>query len=127
MKTGGYIALISAIIISVILLTVIPAASFRGFTIRFNILDSEFKERSGNLAEACLDFAALKLTEDSGYTGGEAVTVGSDTCEIRSIEDAGTAKRVQTQAVFQKSYTNLEALVDPLSGDIISWREIETL
>ena len=126
MKTDGYVALISAIIISAVLLTALAAASLLGFTGRFNILNSEFKEQSAALAEACLDFAALKLTEDSGYTGREVVVVGSDACEIRSIEDVGAAKKVQTQAVFQKSYTNLEALVDPLNGDIISWREIET-
>ena len=58
-KTGqdGYIALISVIIISLLLITVITALSTINYFSRYNILENEYKERSSGLAEGCVDYA----------------------------------------------------------------------
>src|SRR3989344_8321294 len=71
----GFVALISAIIISVILLLIATNLSLTGFYSRSNILDGELKEISSGYAEACVDTALLKLANDSGYTGGDSVNV----------------------------------------------------
>ena len=126
-NNSGFIALMSSIIISVILLLIAVTLSFTGLNIRFNILDSELKERSNALAEACVDMALLELVRDSNYQGGETVTVsGSDTCIIKTINPIIDPVVIDTKAIFQQATTNLHIKVNKSNLKVISWEEIPT-
>jgi hypothetical protein len=127
----GYVALISVIVISALLIGISSVLSFSGFFGRFNVLDSEFKEVSIGLAEACADQAVLFLAENPAYTppaGGQSVGVGSETCTIDSITGSWSPKTIYTQGIFHESYTNLEVEVSN-SADVTvtSWQEIANL
>jgi hypothetical protein len=119
-KQGGYIALTSVIIISLLLITIITALSSVNYFSRYNILENEFKERSLGLAEACVDYAFAKLAANSSYTGNETVAIGTDTCKVVQVASNG----ILTQGIFQKSYTNL--CVSYTSGTLAinSWKEM---
>lgn len=127
---GGYIALISIIVISVLLLTMGVVISFGGFFTRFTILENEYKEISTSLAEACADMAILKLIENWNYAGGEDQIIDSNSCRIVSVQDInGSQKLIKTKAVYQNSHTNLEIAVEKNGSkiNIIFWREIPVL
>lgn len=120
----GFIALMSAIIISAILLIVVASGSLTGFFGRMNIFDSELKERSMNLADACIDQAILKLAQNTAYTGSETITlVGGDTCTIGSIPSA-SPKTFKTQGVFRNYYTNLQVTLTSDNRSVSSWQEV---
>jgi len=126
---SGYIALISIIIIAILLITIGVVISFGGFFTRFSILENEYKEISVDLAEACGEFVIAKLAENWFYMlppGGETMTVGTNNCQIVSIQDSGLEKIIRTQAIYQKSYTNLEIKVsrDISNINIKSWKEV---
>lgn len=78
---SGYIALISSIIIAGVLMAVVFTLSFKSFMTRFNILDAEYKKRSFNYAEACVDTAILKVIENNSYAG-ETIAFGSEECIV---------------------------------------------
>src|SRR5258708_32505996 len=80
----GFIALTSAMVISILLLAITVSLGFCGFFTRFNILDSESKERSLALAEACGEMSILNLTQGLSTIGN--ITVGDDKCNIVSIQ-----------------------------------------
>lgn len=126
-KEQGFIALISAIIISVLLLTIALAVSMNGISNRLNILDSESKERSTFLAEACADSAILEIA-NAIYSTNKVVTVGpavQDVCTIVSTENDQPVtgqKRIKTQAIVNKAYTNLIVVIDS-NFTILSWEE----
>ena len=127
----GYVALISAIIISVVLVMIAISLSTASFFSRFNVSDAEYKKRSSNLAEACADQALLKYAQDSSYSGNEDIPVGADSCHIRSVGISGTNLVVQTKAEFpasgsQRAVTNLEIQVDS-TFTLVSWKELPTL
>lgn len=123
-NNSGFIALMSAIIISVILLLVATNLSLNGFYSRSDILDSELKNRSSALAEACADTAILKLTNNSSYNPvNEVVTVGTDSCVIQSVTGMNP-KTILTQAIFHNSYTNLKIVVNTTNMSVTSWEEI---
>ncbi len=135
---SGFIALMSAIVISVMLLAITLALGFSGFFARFNVLDSESKERSSALAEACGDSAILKISQDGAYapspvfdfttqTGGESVSVDTDSCTIASVDSSGSQKIIKTQANFNKAYTNLRIVIDTTDFTIVSWDECANL
>jgi len=127
MKTNhqsGYIALVSSIIISILLLAVTFAVSSNNFSSRFNVLNAEFKERSLALAEACVDTALLKLAQNPSYSGNESISVGNDQCSILAIETLPGQKIIKTKAIFQNSFTNLKITVQASDLSVISWEEV---
>jgi len=128
---SGYIALTSVIIISLLLITVTAALSCANYFSRFNILENEFKTDSGNLAEACVNYARAELAADpENYAGNDlSVPVGSSTCSVISVMPAGAVwpKTVKTQGVYphnqaEESYTNLVVVLNS-DFSIISWQE----
>lgn len=123
---GGFIALMSAIIISAVLITTIVTGSLSGFYTRFNILDSELKKRSAALAEACADIVLYKLSEDYGYAGPDMnYVVGGDTCNIfAATNPSGSPREFKVQGMYQNSYTNLRVVVDVDALAVISWQEV---
>mgnify|MGYP001567158670 CR=1 FL=1 len=124
---SGYIALTSAIIISVLILSIGLSLSFTGFFSRFNVLDSEYKEKGFALAKACVDKALLKLAQNISYSGNEYIAVGNDQCLIFPVETLGNQKIVKTKAIFQNSVTNLKTIVNSSDFSIVSEEEISSL
>lgn len=122
----GFIALISAVIISALLITITVALGTSSFLSRFNILDAEYKEKSSALAEACADAAILKLAASASYPGGETIAVGSDTCKVISVVPvAGWPKTIKTQATVSNSYTDLTIGVsNTATVSVDSWQEV---
>ena len=134
-RKNGFIALITAIVLSVILLTVAVALNQIGFLTRSEVLDSEYKNRSFALAEACVDTALLKLAGNPSYSGGEpSIAVGSDACAIgvvsQNTPSAGQTT-INTSAVFpatsvtsQNAVTRLQIIVNSSDLSLISWDEV---
>jgi len=122
--SDGYIALISAIIISVLMMGVVFATSHTSFISRFNVLNTEFKERSSGLAEACVDMALLKLAQSKSYAGNESISVGNSQCSILAIETSPGQKTIKTKATFQSSVTNLKIVANDTDLSVISWEEV---
>lgn len=132
----GFVALISSIIIGTVLIAITFSLGFSSFIARVNILDSEFKEKSVGLAEACADTAIIMLQGDSGYAPasppGDSITVGASSCYIWSIVPTGSwPKTVRVQAKYpqtgnKNSYTNLEIIVSQQAGEVVvdSWKEL---
>ncbi len=122
---SGFIALISVIIISAVLLIVATTLSFSGFFGRFSVLEHEFKKKSFSLAEACAEQARLKLFIDNEYSGNETVNVGTDSCQIfPSSNPTGNPRNFDIRAIYRDSYTNLKISVESSDGSIVSWAEV---
>ena len=82
----GFIALITAIVLSVILITITISLNQIGFLTRGETADAEYKDRSSALADGCADSALLKLANDLTYAGNDpSISIGSDTCSIGSV------------------------------------------
>ena len=125
LPSQGYIAITSVIIISLLLMAIVFSLSFSAFFNRFNVFDSQSKEISQALAEACAEKALLNLAQNSSYSGNEIITVKTpDSCEILAIETSGSQKTIKTRAVFQKAATDIKIIMEMPALKIISWEEI---
>ncbi len=134
-KQNGFIALITAIILSVILLVVTIAMNQTSFLTRSEVLESEYKNRSVALAEGCADTAMLRLANNPAYAGNEAsISIGTDTCSIGAIQqDTPTLGQVtiNARAVFpapgvtsQGAITKLIVVVESSDISVVSWVEV---
>jgi hypothetical protein len=124
-RPQGFIALMSAIIISAILLIVVTTGGLTGFYSRSNILDAELKSRSAAAADACADQALLLIANDSAYIGLTLLTLNSlDSCRV--LVSGVSPKDIRIQATSSNAITNLEINYDPAASAVISWQEIQT-
>jgi len=142
----GFVALMSVIIISAILLVLVFTLGISSFLNRFDVLDTENKHISVALAEACASTAMLKLAQNPSYgttpplpAAGECVSVGdpcpapsgsktSKTCKVCSVVNSGGQSTINVRAMYNHTYSNVEAVVT-LSGNnfmINSWKELPT-
>lgn len=126
-SNGGFIALTSAVIISMILLAITFSLSLSGYFSRFNVLNAEFKKQSVALAEACGDMALLMLAKDRVIATTTSIAIGADTCTIfpaqNDVPIVGQTT-IKTQAIFQKAVTNLVIIATNASASVISWEEV---
>ena len=107
---NGFMALISTIIISVILLSMAVSLNFTNFYTQSNTLDSELKETSFNLAESCVNIGLLKLIQNPNYHPyNEVVNIRNENCTIISIDN----DTIETMANYKNYTTNLHAKIDP--------------
>lgn len=84
-KNGGYITLMSAIIISATLMMIMLDQSFSGFYARFSVLNHEKKTASFYLAMSCAQKVGLLLVEDENYAGKETIETTDGECEVSEI------------------------------------------
>lgn len=118
----GYIATISAIIITGIVLAISLAISTGSFLSRFDSNGLETKDVSKEAALSCLEIARLKL-KLGVYSGGETVTVGNYACDILAIQTSGNTKIIKSSAIVDSRRTNLEMIVDGATLQTISLKE----
>jgi hypothetical protein len=119
----GFIALMSAIIISAVLLVTVVAGGLTGFYGRSNILDGELKSRSSAAADACADQALLMIANDSTYTGTLTTVLNSlDAC--RAVVSGTSPKSIRIQATSSAAITNLQISYDPSTSSVVSWEEL---
>lgn len=136
-REKGFIALMSAIVISLLLITLGATLSLTGFFTRFDIADAEYKERSIGLAEACGDLAMVKLAGDINYAvvqSDHTIAVGGDSCSIVSISPTPPRSgqiTIMTQGIFpalgsgpEHAYTNIKIVTNASDLSIVSWQEV---
>ena len=128
----GYIALVSALLLTVVLLVFTVAVSLSGYYSRSNVLGSEVKEQSSALAEACVNKAAADVAIGNPVAG--TVSFGSNPydsgnpymCDIVSVgphpTNAGETQ-IKARGVYLDSYTNLVVDIDSDTQNVVLWRE----
>lgn len=122
-KDNGYVAIITAVIVSVILGVIVFTMSLGSFLGRENSLGLHLKEKSRGLAEACVETARLKIVQNPNYIGGENINVASDTCRIISVANLSGNSLISAQGSYQRIFTNLEATIRQDDASILDWQE----
>jgi len=133
----GFIALMSVIIISAILLVLVFTLGLSSFFNRFDTLDSENKRVSLGLAESCVNAAMLKIAQNPSYVpavAGDCVSVGGTcggtdpqkVCKICSVTAVGSESTVVVRALYDHAYTNLRITFANVPGTytVTHWTEL---
>jgi hypothetical protein len=134
---GGYVALVSTLIISTLLSLLILNSATDALLARFDTMDYADHLQARALALSCVYAGAFSLTFDPTYQvpdTGIDIFVGdpSQLCHIQSITDGGVvrtgiARTIRASASVRRASVNIEAhlnvpLFDPPS--ITSWKEM---
>ena len=120
----GFLAITTAIILSLVLLTVALSMGSLGVLTRTRQSDTAVKSLTFTLARSCVDYALLKLVQNSNYAGNETRTIDNKNCTILPVETLGQNKIVKTQATIQNLTTNLRATVQISPFQLITLEEV---
>lgn len=119
----GYIAVISAIIITAIIMVIALVFSSSNFLGRLDTQTEEMKDTSRKLTEGCLEYARLKLAANSSYAGSESHTIASSSCYIYAIQTQGSNKIIQALSTISNRNTSIKLTVNGTTLKIVSQEE----
>ncbi|MBI5004049.1 hypothetical protein HZC00_03070 [Candidatus Kaiserbacteria bacterium] len=133
----GFVALMSVIVISAILLMLIFTLGIASFFDRFDTFDTESKRASLDLAETCANMAILKIAQDADYvpaSGGECISASDicgtpraeRVCKICSVVLRGSEYSITTRAVINGAYSNVQVKGSLTTENFLvtSWSEV---
>lgn len=131
----GFIALISTMIISSVLLGLVFVNNVSSFMLRRNVLNYEYKFISLADAESCVNLAQFKISQNYNYSGSETFDLGGRFCTIHPIVyviDHLNHKKTATvnvQGKYNNTFSNLRVILDVVDpGFMISGQaQIKTI
>jgi len=125
----GYIALISILIISVILILIASTVSQLGIgRVSMAIEKNQYLE-SSYLVEACAEEALMKLAESSSYSGDETITINGNNCQILPVENlGGESRRIKVSATLYNQTKRIKIEISQLTPRITvsSWETVSS-
>lgn len=119
----GYIAVVTAIITTALMLAVVAVLSVSFFSSRFNNVNFYNKKTSYYAARSCLDKGLLELSQNSDYGGDVSLPVGNFQCQLLPIEESGNTKIIKARSEVVGAVTNLYLVVDAATLSTISLTE----
>lgn len=120
----GYIAITTAIILSIVVLVVALSLGSAAMFTRAQILDAESKRLSYSIARSCLDRARLEMALSPIYVGNATTTISNHQCHLETIETSGGNKIIKTKASIGNATSHLKLTVD---GSTLSTVQLEEL
>ena len=93
-REQGYIALISVLIISAVLLLIASSSNLISISESDMSLQENQSWQSFYLATACAEHALMELKDNLKYTGNETLIFDNGTCDILPVEGKGSKNRV---------------------------------
>src|SRR5579859_4239150 len=116
--TRGFIALMSAVIMSALLLALLFASNTLSFYSRFDERDAHYHQVALALAQSCQSEALLQLAQNHSYDPvGQVFTKSAGQCSVESIlphaPRVGTSSilTVLTRGSYHSSYSAVESVV----------------
>lgn len=118
-NTQGYIALTTALILSVVFLSVGIGVSMLAVSGGQNSLSMYSAKKAEIIAESCVEYALFQLQQSLEYVGNETVNIGGETCDILTIGGIGNNNRViKTESTVSDYVRHIEVEVAEIFPEI---------
>jgi hypothetical protein len=124
MKSRGFIALTSAVVLSLALLALATAASARTLAARAGALLDDSRLVAREAALGCAAAGRLALARDPSYRGGETLTARDVPCAIGAVSHASDAYRFTVRAASGSASAVLSVAVDSRTFAVVEEREV---
>lgn len=120
----GYIAVISAVIITAIVMVIALVFSSSNFLGRFDSQTLEMKDMARSAAQGCLEYARLQLAINPNYAGSETRSVGGYFCSLLSISLQNNLYLIEASSTVGKGSVKLKLLADKNTLKTVSLQEV---
>ena len=125
-KTRGFIALVSILIMSAILLLLAIGMSSRSLAASQIGSGRGSSDEAKMLAEHCAEHALFRYNNDRAYAGNETLTMEGEMCTVHVLEDDGGGGKFMKTESTVSGYTKwlvIDARPMGTSTMVISWQE----
>lgn len=124
----GYIALISVLIISAVLILIAVSIVQLGIGGTKMAIQENQSLESDYVAQACAEEALIKLVESATYSGNEIITINGNTCQILPLEGSGSNKVIKISTMTHNQTKRLKIETNQLRPTIgiASWQEVSS-
>lgn len=126
-KRKGFILLITILIIGAIASAILSSLLLLGISANQVSLSVQQSEKALATAQACAEYALLRLRQSPSYDGNEFLTLGDDQCEILTIGGIGNNNRaVCAEGTSGEAIRRLEIAVSQVlpQTTLYSWQEV---
>jgi hypothetical protein len=120
---SGYIAIMTALVTSALLLILGVSISTHGYHTRDGLQRVLEKEQSVELAMACARIASLEIVRSEFFAGNATTTFDGVSCHIGGVQASGLHRLVSTSGYFGSTRTFLTSTIRQSDGVILSVRE----
>ena len=124
----GFIALMTTLIISFILLSGVLTINFESFQVLMNVWQRHSKELSFSLAQSCVDQAIVRVLQNPSYqtlNTGELIKIKNFSCLIKEVlREEDEMFLIKSEAEVYKTFTSLEVVFDARNLEIVSFTEV---
>ena len=129
-KNEGYIALVTILIISAVVLVIAVNAGLLGISESDMGLIKNQASEAYYLASACAEYAVAKLKDKLNYPGNETLNIGDGSCYIYQPEGSGNQDRVvKTTGTIYNLTRKIKININRVrpETEIASWQEVSNL
>lgn len=123
----GFVAIIAVLVISAIGISIGLSLILIGINSTRTSLSQIQSAQARGLANACMEEALQKLRESIYYSGNEAQTLTSGSCQIQTITGSGNTNRtITTSSTVGSDTRKVQVVVSTVNPAIAisSWQEI---
>ena len=131
-RQRGFVALMTAIVMSAMLLVLMAGSGYASFYARYDALGVEKKREAQALAESCVNVALLALATSSdpehfsesniAVAVASASSNSSNVCTVDDVRRSGADMAIQASASVDDSYSTVRVVATlPPSISIVSW------
>ncbi len=111
-RQGGYIAVMSAVVLSVVLMALSVRLSVAGLSTKWASVYHEGRARAQFLVYSCIDVARLFVAQHSSYGDVYTVPVGDEECTIAFVQRDGQYIVVDSSAQVSESLLGVRVSID---------------
>ncbi|KND51011.1 MAG: hypothetical protein AB202_01210 [Parcubacteria bacterium C7867-007] len=134
-RKNGYIALLTAVILTAILTATAFAVGTSTFLARSDVLEHQQYLQAQHYARSCVYVALYALAKDYSYqpeTAGAVVSLSPHTtCVIHSVHRGSTEVLIRTSAKIHRTRSTIEARATATSTAAVpiltSWKELYSI
>jgi len=126
-RCRGFIALISVLVISAVVLVIGIGVSLRSVGESNMSLGEQESNRARALANLCAEQALMKLESFLNYSGDESIIIGSESCYILAVGGTGNLNRTVQASSTVSNYTKkVQVVITQISPvmQLSSWEEV---
>ena len=123
---GGYIALVTVLIVGAVGLSIGLALLLNGPDSQRSVLVFQQSVQARNLANACAEEALQQMHDNTSFTGTNSLSLGQGSCSYTITNTGGSARTIDASgtvgSVVRKS--KVYATIGSSSISIASWQEV---
>lgn len=108
----GFVALISTIIITALLLILVVSLSTAAFALSSSGIEAADMVRARAVAQSCGRLTLLRLAADPKFTGNSTIYIYGHQCKVGAIDFSGDSLKFQTSVVVSHAVAGVEFLVN---------------